>query len=160
MAETRKDALAAFDGFVETWGVKYEKAVECLTKDREALLAFYDFPAEHWKHLSTAKRHRECIRDRASPHRALQGMSLEQDRAGDDLRTRRGCREELAPPRRLPAQSIDEQSEPFLESPARIGERFGIGEQCQRTAFESDSALALDDRAFRRRCTLVPGRTG
>jgi len=53
MAETRKDALAAFDAFVETWGVKYDKAVECLTKDREALLAFYDFPAEHWKHLRT-----------------------------------------------------------------------------------------------------------
>jgi putative transposase len=53
MAETKKDALAAFDAFVETWGVKYDKAVECLIKDREALLAFYDFPAEHWKHLRT-----------------------------------------------------------------------------------------------------------
>jgi putative transposase len=54
MAETKKDALAAFDAFVETWGVKYDKAVECLTKDREPLLAFYDFPAEHWKHLRTS----------------------------------------------------------------------------------------------------------
>ena len=53
MAETKKDALAAFDAFVETWGVKYDKAVECLMKDRDALLAFYDFPAEHWKHLRT-----------------------------------------------------------------------------------------------------------
>src|SRR5262249_26300541 len=53
MAETNKDALAAFDAFVETWGVKYDKAVECLIKDRDALLAFYDFPAEHWKHLRT-----------------------------------------------------------------------------------------------------------
>ena len=53
MAETKNDALVAFDTFVETWGVKYDKAVECLTKDREALLAFYDFPAEHWKHLRT-----------------------------------------------------------------------------------------------------------
>jgi putative transposase len=53
MAETKKDALAAFDAFVETWVIKYEKAVECLTKDRDALLAFYDFPAEHWKHLRT-----------------------------------------------------------------------------------------------------------
>ena len=39
MAETKKDALAAFDVFVETWGVKYDRAVECLIKDREALLA-------------------------------------------------------------------------------------------------------------------------
>jgi putative transposase len=53
MAETRKDAEAAFDGFIESYGVKYEKAVDCLSKDREALLAFYDFPAEHWKHLRT-----------------------------------------------------------------------------------------------------------
>ena len=53
MAETRRDALAAFDAFIETWGVKYDKAVECLIKDRDALLAFHDFPAEHWKHLRT-----------------------------------------------------------------------------------------------------------
>ena len=53
MAETKKDALVAFDAFVETWGVKYDRAVECLIKDRDALLAFYDFPAEHWKHLRT-----------------------------------------------------------------------------------------------------------
>ena len=53
MAETKKDALVAFDAFAETWSPKYEKAVECLIKDRNALLAFYDFPAEHWKHLRT-----------------------------------------------------------------------------------------------------------
>jgi putative transposase len=53
MAETKKDALVAFDAFVESWSVKYDKAVECMTKDRDALLAFYDFPAEHWKHLRT-----------------------------------------------------------------------------------------------------------
>ena len=41
------------NAFVETWGVKYDRAVECLTKDRDALLAFYDFPAAHWKHLRT-----------------------------------------------------------------------------------------------------------
>ena len=43
MAETKTDALAAFDAFVKTWGVKYDKAVECLIKDRDALLGFYDF---------------------------------------------------------------------------------------------------------------------
>jgi len=53
MAETRADAEAACDAFIETYGVKYQKAVECLTKDRLALLAFYDFPAEHWPHLRT-----------------------------------------------------------------------------------------------------------
>ena len=53
MAETRKDAERAFDLFVETFEAKYEAAVKCLVKDRPALLAFYDFPAEHWTHLRT-----------------------------------------------------------------------------------------------------------
>ena len=53
MAETRQDAEAAFEGFIECYGLKYEKAVECLSEDRVPLLAFYDFPAEHWKHLRT-----------------------------------------------------------------------------------------------------------
>jgi transposase-like protein len=53
MAETKKEALIAFGAFIETWGVKYDKAVECLIKDRDALLAFCDCPAEHWKHLRT-----------------------------------------------------------------------------------------------------------
>jgi len=53
MAETKKGALAALDMFVDIYGTKYEKAVDCLTKDRDVLLAFYDFPAEHWKHLRT-----------------------------------------------------------------------------------------------------------
>jgi transposase-like protein len=53
MAETRKEAEAAFDVFIETYRRKYDKAVDCLRKDRDALLAFYDFPAEHWKHLRT-----------------------------------------------------------------------------------------------------------
>jgi transposase-like protein len=54
MAETRTDAMAAFDAFIESYRLKYEKAADCLAKDRDALLAFYDFPAEHWKHLRTS----------------------------------------------------------------------------------------------------------
>jgi len=53
MAETKADADVAFDAFIESYRLKYEKAAECLQKDREALFAFYDFPAEHWKHLRT-----------------------------------------------------------------------------------------------------------
>jgi len=53
MAATRADAQQAFDTFLETYRAKYPKAVECLQKDREVLLAFYDFPAEHWIHLRT-----------------------------------------------------------------------------------------------------------
>jgi transposase-like protein len=53
MAETKAGAETAFDAFIESYSVKYEKAADCLEKDRDALLAFYDFPAEHWKHLRT-----------------------------------------------------------------------------------------------------------
>ena len=53
MAETKAQAETAFDAFIESHAVKYEKAADCLAKDRDALLAFYDFPAEHWKHLRT-----------------------------------------------------------------------------------------------------------
>jgi len=52
-AETKANAEAAFDLFETTFAAKYPKAVECLTKDREVLLTFYDFPAEHWIHLRT-----------------------------------------------------------------------------------------------------------
>lgn len=52
-AETRAAADSAMTIFTEKYGAKYEKAVTCLTKDREALLAFYDFPADHWDHLRT-----------------------------------------------------------------------------------------------------------
>ena len=53
MAPTRAQAIAAFDHFVTTYGPKYPKAADKLTKDRDALLAFYDFPAEHWQHIRT-----------------------------------------------------------------------------------------------------------
>ena len=51
--ETRADAEAAFDFFIAAYGAKYHKAAERLVKDRERLLSFYDFPAEHWKHIRT-----------------------------------------------------------------------------------------------------------
>ena len=53
MAGTRNDAERAFDLFIEAYEAKYPQATQCLAKDRDALLAFYDFPAEHWKHLRT-----------------------------------------------------------------------------------------------------------
>ena len=53
MAEDRTSAHKAFDHFVQTYQAKYQKAVACLEKDREALLAFYDFLAEYWVHIRT-----------------------------------------------------------------------------------------------------------
>ena len=53
LAETKDRAEKAFDFFLEAYGAKYDKATACLAKDRAVLLTFYDFPAEHWKHLRT-----------------------------------------------------------------------------------------------------------
>ncbi|MEQ9321602.1 MAG: IS256 family transposase [Polyangiaceae bacterium] len=52
-ADTREEAGRAFDAFVEDYELKHPKAAQCLKKDRDELLAFYDFPAEHWRHLRT-----------------------------------------------------------------------------------------------------------
>jgi transposase-like protein len=54
MAATKEDATKAMAKFAATYQAKYPKAVECLLKDQEELLAFYDFPAEHWQHLRTS----------------------------------------------------------------------------------------------------------
>jgi transposase-like protein len=53
-AESRSDAEKAFDLFIETYEPKYPKASKCLQKDSEELLAFYDFPAQHWQSIRTS----------------------------------------------------------------------------------------------------------
>jgi len=53
-AETKNDAEKAFDLFIDTYEAKYPKATLCLHKDREELLAFYDFPAQHWQSIRTS----------------------------------------------------------------------------------------------------------
>ena len=50
---THQDAYRAFDELLTTYQLKFPRATACLAKDREELLAFYDFPAEHWPHLRT-----------------------------------------------------------------------------------------------------------
>jgi putative transposase len=54
MSASKEDAIKAMDKFAAIYQAKYPKAVECLLKDKEELLAFYDFPAEHWQHLRTS----------------------------------------------------------------------------------------------------------
>jgi transposase-like protein len=80
LAPSRASAETAIDIFVEKYGVKYKPAVDCLIKDRAAMLAFYDFPAEHWSHLRTSNpiesvfatvRHRTVrTKGALSPHTA------------------------------------------------------------------------------------------
>lgn len=54
MSATREDAIKAFDRFIEVYGTRWPRATACLEKDRVELLAFYDFPAQHWQHLRTS----------------------------------------------------------------------------------------------------------
>ena len=53
MAPEKKEAELHFDDFIKIYEAKYPKAAQCLEKDREVLLTFYDFPAEHWRHIRT-----------------------------------------------------------------------------------------------------------
>jgi putative transposase len=53
MADDKAEAEQNFDAFIQTYEAKYPQAVECLVKDRAVLLTFYDFPAEHWRHIRT-----------------------------------------------------------------------------------------------------------
>lgn len=53
MAPEKDEAQRHFDDFIRLYDAKYPKAAQCLGKDREALLTFYDFPAEHWRHIRT-----------------------------------------------------------------------------------------------------------
>jgi transposase-like protein len=53
MAAEKEEAERHFDDFINIYGAKYPKASECLKKDRDQLLTFYDFPAEHWRHIRT-----------------------------------------------------------------------------------------------------------
>jgi hypothetical protein len=73
-----------------------------LDQDREALLAFYDFPAEHWKHRRTTNVIESSFA--TIRHRTVRSkeMSLQQDGAGHDLQACRGRRKKLAAPRRPP----------------------------------------------------------
>ncbi len=76
MAETKADADIAFDAFIETYTLKYEKAASCLAKNRDPLLAFYNFPTEHWVHLRTSNpiesRSQQCAIERSGRRDASQ----------------------------------------------------------------------------------------
>jgi putative transposase len=92
MAETRKDAEVSFDHFIELYEAKYNKAVGCLKKDRDALLAFYDFPAEHWKHSRTTNPIESTFA--TVRHRTIRSKGCLSDKTAL-VQSRRGRREKL-----------------------------------------------------------------
>ncbi len=94
-APTRKDASRAIDGFVAEFEPKWPKAAVKLTKDRDSLLAFYDFPAEHWRHLFATVKLRTRVTKGAGSKDAALAMALQAARRrprplADDQRRRAG----------------------------------------------------------------------
>ena len=78
LADTRANATQAFDAFLENYQAKYPKACDCLTKDRDELLVFYDFPAEHWKHLRTTNPIESTFATIRLRHRRTKGNGTRQ----------------------------------------------------------------------------------
>jgi len=78
LAETKQQAEKAFTTFLEKYAAKYPKATDCLAKDREALLTFYDFPAEHWSHLRTTNPIESTFSTIRHRHRRTKGNGTAQ----------------------------------------------------------------------------------
>ena len=89
-AEDRDHAVKAINAFAAEFGAKWPKAVAKIVDDVEPLLAFYDFPAEHWIHLKTTNPIRVDVRDRAAADQGHQGTRLAGGRAGHGLQADRG----------------------------------------------------------------------
>ena len=97
MADTKKDALVAFDAFVEIYAIKYERAVECLTIAKLARLL--RLPSRAPEASAHVEPRREHIRDRAPPDDTLQGVPIEQNCSRHGLQARSSGGETLASPR-------------------------------------------------------------
>jgi transposase-like protein len=85
LAESKADALCAYEEFINRYEAKYPKAVKCLTKDKDVLFTFYDFPAEHWQHIRTTNpiestfatvRHRQRLTKGNGSRRATLSMAF------------------------------------------------------------------------------------
>ena len=96
MADTREHAQEAFDLFLETYQAKYPKAAECLNKDREELLAFYDFPAEHWIHLRTTNPIESVFSTVKHRQKKTRGNGITSGLPRDGLQADRVSQQEMA----------------------------------------------------------------
>src|ERR1700675_4006523 len=95
-APTRAAAEAAIDVFADKYGAKYDKAVTCLTKDREALLAFVRLPGRTLGSSAHVEPDRKRVRHGSSSHGADEGSLVGDDRQGDGVQTRQHRRQNLA----------------------------------------------------------------
>lgn len=122
-AETRANAVSAVETFREKYGVKYAPAVTCLIKDIGPLLAFYDFPAEHWDHLRTSNpvesvfatvRHRTVRTKGALSQKAVKLMVFKLVQAPSNGRRQNPASRPESDDRRSPKEAPSAQ--PFLIS--------------------------------------------
>ena len=95
-AEDRQHAEKAITAFVNLFGTKHPKAVAKVVDDAEQLLAFSDFPAEHWVHLEDEQSPRIHLRNRAAADQSDQGTGQPRGRTGDGVQARRGGQRTLA----------------------------------------------------------------
>ena len=96
-APDRAAAEAAIATFADKYRAKYDKAVTCLVKDHDALLTFYDFPAEYWDHLRTSNPNRERVRHGAASDGTDQRCAVSGHRQADGVQAGHRRRENLAP---------------------------------------------------------------
>ena len=101
-AATREDANKAFDHFLVKYEAKYQAACECLKKDRDALLTFYEFPAEQWAHLRSTNPIESTFATIRLRHKRNQRERHQTHQPGHDVQTRSVRRKEMATTARLP----------------------------------------------------------
>jgi hypothetical protein len=105
-AENKAEAKKTIKEFGEEFGVKWPKANEKIVCDEEALLAYYDFPAEHWRHLRTTNPIESPFATVRARTDITKGPGSRE--AGDDLQADGGSRREVAEAKRLPAGAFGE----------------------------------------------------
>jgi hypothetical protein len=103
-AEDRRHALDAVAAFKAGHGAKFPKAVAKITDDLDQLLAFYDYPAEHWVHLRTTNPDRVDFRHGQAPHQGHQGARLPGGGPGHGVQAHRGGTRRLAGRERAPSR--------------------------------------------------------
>ena len=131
MADTRQHATKAFDAFLEKYQAKYPVACECLAKDRDVLLAFYDFPAEHWKHLRTTNPIESTFATIRLRQRRTKGCGTQAGQPDHDVQARSGSTEKVATTQRSPTHHASlGRKEVRQRSPA--GRRLKISEHNYR----------------------------
>lgn len=119
-AEDRRHALDAVRAFEAAYGAKFPKAAAKITDDLDELLAFYDYPAEHWVHLRTTND-RVDLRHRPPPHQTHPRTRLTRGRTGDGVQTHPGLPRPLARGER-----------PHLVALVRAGATFESGKLVER----------------------------